>query len=342
MARDRPCRRPRGAAFRMAASGRIDLGRGHDPGPCRPPDRDRHQLAPGRRRPGYRRGALDACRPRLCRIPRRRRGRLDVCRRAISRELCRASRQPRDDGAARPRTAQRDAISRRQARRGRPGRDRARRPAGGSQRRRGPGRWSGRGGARRSRPGRADRGIHAGAAEGRRHRHERIDQCRRGLSPDGVAARGREHLCRHRPPGGRRPAFAGADVAAGRPLRHGVPGGDHRARRSGLALERRSDPRRGRAGGGDAVSAHPRGAGRDRVRPVARGQAGHPDQGRPGARDLGAGARARHRQDRDLDARPGPHRRDQSRRGCAGRRASAARGLARPGFQAHHRADHRR
>ena len=40
-----------------------------------------------------------------------------------------------------------------------------------------------------------------------------------------------------------------------------------------LALERRSDPRGGGAGGGDAVSAHPGGAGRDRVGPVARRQA---------------------------------------------------------------------
>ena len=101
-----------------------------------------------------------------------------------------------------------------------------------------------------------------------------------------------------------RAAFARADVAPRRPLRHGVSRGDRRARGSSLALERRPDPGRRRAGGGDAVSAHPRGAGRDRVRTVARRQARHPDQGRPRARDLGAGAFAGDRQDRDLDAWP--------------------------------------
>ena len=43
-----------------------------------------------------------------------------------------------------------------------------------------------------------------------------------------------------------------ADVAPGRSIRHGVPGGDHRTRGSILALERGFHPCRDRAGGGDA------------------------------------------------------------------------------------------
>ncbi len=48
----------------------------------------------------------------------------------------------------------------------------------------------------------------------------------------GHAARRREHLCRHRPPGRGRAALACADVAARRPLRARLPGGDGGARRA--------------------------------------------------------------------------------------------------------------
>ena len=66
-----------------------------------------------------------------------------------------------------------------------------------------------------------------------------------------------------------------------------------------------SGPRGGCAGGGDALSTHSGGSGGYRRRPVPRGQARHPDQGRQGDRDPGAGARAGHRQDRHPDHRPG-------------------------------------
>ncbi len=48
----------------------------------------------------------------------------------------------------------------------------------------------------------------------------------------------------------------------------------------GVVADRRSDPRGGGAGGRDAVSAHSGGAGRDRLRAVARRQARHSDQRR--------------------------------------------------------------
>ena len=96
--------------------------------------------------------------------------------------------------------------------------------------------------------------------------HERIDQCRRSLPSGGVTACGREHICRDRAPGRGCPAFPRTDVAPGGSIRHGVSGGDRRARRSGLGLERRSHSRRGGARGGDPVSAYPGGTGRNRVR----------------------------------------------------------------------------
>ena len=169
--------------------------------------------------------------------------------------------------------------------------DRARRPAADPARRRGAGGRHGGRGRGGARPVGADRRIAAGAARSRRVGAERLDQCRRRLRSRGDAAGGGEHLCRHRPPGRGRPALARADVAAGRPLRHRVPGGDRGAGRRGLGAHRRSDPRGGGAGGGDALSAHPGGAGGHRLRAVARGQARHPDQGRQGDRDAGAGAR---------------------------------------------------
>ncbi len=66
----------------------------------------------------------------------------------------------------------------------------------------------------------------------RRSGHERLDQCRRRLRSAGVAAGGRKHLCRRHPPGGGGAALARADVAAGRPLRHRIPGGDRGAGRA--------------------------------------------------------------------------------------------------------------
>ena len=66
----------------------------------------------------------------------------------------------------------------------------------------------------------------------------------------------------------------------------------------------------GRAGGGDALSAHPGGAGGDCGGALPRGQARHPDQGRQGDRDAGASALPGHRQDRDADPRPGQDRLD--------------------------------
>ena len=66
----------------------------------------------------------------------------------------------------------------------------------------------------------------------------RIDQCRRSLPSGGGTACGREHICRDRAPGRGCPAFPRTDVAPGGSIRHGVSGGDRRARRSGLGLER--------------------------------------------------------------------------------------------------------
>ena len=109
-------------------------------------------------------------------------------------------------------------------------------------------------------------------------------------------------------PGRGRPALARADVAACRPLRHRLPGGDGGARRRGLAHDRRPGSGGGGAGGGDALSADPGGAGGDRRRPVARGQARHSDQGRQGDRDAGADPFHRARQDRYADPRPGADR----------------------------------
>ena len=162
--------------------------------------------------------------------------------------------------------------------------DRARRPAAGPPGRRGAGRrhrGRGRGGAR---PVGAHRQIAAGPAARRRGGHERLDQCRRRLRPHGLAPGRGEHLCRHRPPGRGGAALTRADGAYGRPLRHRLPGRDRRACRRRLVAHRRPDPRRGRAGGGDALSADPGRAGRHRRRPVARRQARHPDQGRQGDR----------------------------------------------------------
>ena len=100
--------------------------------------------------------------------------------------------------------------------------------------------------------------------------------------------------------------------------------------------ERRSDPRGRGARRGDPVSAHSCRAGRDRVGPLARRQAGHSDQRREGAGDAGASARAGVRQDRDADTWPSQDRVDQCRSAFLRRRDPAACGLARPGVQAHH------
>ena len=110
----------------------------------------------------------------------------------------------------------------------------------------------------------------------------------------------------------------------------------------GLAHDRRRGAGGGGAGGGDALSADPGGAGGDRRRPVARGQARHSDQGRQGDRDAGADPFAGARQDRHADPRPGADRVHPRGGGHHGRRAVAHRRLARPGLKAHHRPDHRR
>src|SRR6478609_8227843 len=114
-----------------------------------------------------------------------------------------------------------------------------------------------------------------------------------------------------------------------------------RARRSGLGLERRSHSRRGGAGRGDTVSAYPGRTSRARVGPVARSQAGHPDQGGTGAGDLGARSLAGDRQDRDPDPRPCAARFDRGRLGPVRGRAPADRGVPRSGIPTHHGSDPR-
>ena len=69
--------------------------------------RSSRSLRARRGRPRYRRRAVDGRGARLRRDAGRRRRRADVCRRPVSRELCRAARAPRDDGAAGPRAADR-------------------------------------------------------------------------------------------------------------------------------------------------------------------------------------------------------------------------------------------
>ena len=161
-----------------------------------------------------------------------------------------------------PRTAH--APPRRAAGGGGARRRRARRPAAGPPGRRGAGGRHGGRGRGGARPVGADRRIAAGAAARRRGGDERLDQCRRGLRPHGLAPGRGEHLCRHRPPGGGGAALARADVAAGRPLRDRVPRRHGGARRRRLGAHRRSGPGGGGAGGGDALSADPGGAGRHR------------------------------------------------------------------------------
>ena len=80
---------------------RIDLGHGHDPRSGCASHRDRCKPAP-RGCWARHRGSLvhDRC-ARVRGAPRRRRGGADVCGRAVSRELCRAPRRTRDDGASR-------------------------------------------------------------------------------------------------------------------------------------------------------------------------------------------------------------------------------------------------
>ena len=104
------------------------------------------------------------------------------------------------------------------------GRDRAGRPAADPAGRRGAGGRHGRERPRDARPVGADRRVDAGAARPRPGGDERLDQCRRGLRAAGQPARGRQHLCRHRPAGRGGAGVQGADVPAGRPLLAAVPG----------------------------------------------------------------------------------------------------------------------
>ncbi len=163
-----PARRARGAAWSGCAAGRApDLGRRHRAGAGGAADRDRRQPAPRRCRPRYRRRAVDDRRAHLRRISRRRRGGVDVCGRSISRKFRRAPGQPRDDGAARARSAHRHALSGRPARGGAARPDRTGRPVADPQGRRRSGRRLGGGRGRDSRSVGADRRGHAGEATAR-------------------------------------------------------------------------------------------------------------------------------------------------------------------------------
>ena len=258
-----------GFAVRLVGPRRLvayDLGGGHAAGAGRRSHRDCDQFAARRPRPRHRRRAVDdggaARRAGTGRGHRR----ADVCRRPAPGELRRAGGPARDDGAAVAGAAHGRAPPRRRAGGGRARAGDAGRPAAGAPGRRGGG---GRHGGRRrggARPVGAHRRGAAGAARRRPAGHERLDQCRRGLR-SGRLERAEEST------------YAGivrlveaaqrsraADVAAGRPLRHCLPRRHRGAGRRRLGAQRRSDPGGGGAGGGDALSAHPGGAGGDRVR----------------------------------------------------------------------------
>ncbi len=84
------------------------------------------------------------------------------------------------------------------------------------------------------------------------------DQCRRAFRHAGGPRRRRQHTRRHRPPRGCGRGLEGADGAPRRPLRHGLPRRDGRARRRRICAHRRSRPGRGGAGRGNPLPAHPR------------------------------------------------------------------------------------
>ena len=160
-----------GLAVRATGRGRACRGpvdRRDAAGAGRAGRRDRREPSARRRRARHRRGAVDDRGAGLRRVPRRRRRGADVCRRAIPRGLRRAAGAARDDGAARARAAERDALPRRRARRGAARRHRARRPPAHPPRRRGAGRRRRGRGRRAPRPVGADRRVAAGALRDRR------------------------------------------------------------------------------------------------------------------------------------------------------------------------------
>ena len=188
--------------------------------------------------------------------------------------LRRAAGPARDDGAAGARAAQRHALSRRRRSR----RCRSTPIAPGDRllirtRRRRAGRRHGRGQGVAVLDQSALTGeVAAGALRARRAGDERLDQCGRRLRPHRDAQRRRQHLCRascawSSRPSARRRRWRGSPTAS-RMVFLAVTVGD---RRGGLDPQRRSDPGRRGAGGGDAVSADPRGAGGAGRRAVAGG-----------------------------------------------------------------------
>ena len=135
---------------------------------------------------------------------------------------------------------------------------------------------------------------------------------------------GREHLCRDRQAGRRCAAVAGADVASGRPLCDRLSGAHRRACRRRLVAQRRPDPGRRGAGGGNALSTDPGGSGCHHLRTFASRQVRHPDQRRQGHRNAGTRAHGGHRQDRNSHDRPGKNSLPRTRMQASPRTRSCA------------------